>query len=301
MISHVVRRLLGSIPVLLVASLVVFAAMRLLPGDPVDALYPANASVSPEARAALRAELGLDEPVPLQYTRWLMHTLSGDLGTSLRQRRPVLQLIAQRAPLTGMLVLLSTVLAVAIAVPLGTLAAIGRESLIDHAASALALGGLSVPGFALGTLLALVFGVWLRIVPTVGHPALPVVTQALAAAGILVRNVRSGVLDELKQEYVRTARSKGLHELRSLVIHIAPNALPVTVSVLATVVSFELGGSVVIEEVFGWPGLGSLLFDSVAGRDFAVVQAVALLAVMSCTLVNLAADISRGVLDPRTR
>jgi peptide/nickel transport system permease protein len=130
---------------------------------------------------------------------------------------------------------------------------------------------------------------------------LPVLTQAIAAAGMLVRSVRSGVLDELQRDYVRTARGKGLHDRRSLMIHVLPNALPVTISVLATVVGYELGGAVVIEQVFGWPGLGSLLFDAVAGRDFAVVQGVALLAVCAYVLVNLLGDVARAALNPRMR
>jgi ABC-type dipeptide/oligopeptide/nickel transport system permease component len=301
MLGFIVRRCLAAIPVLLLASLLVFCAMRLLPGDPVDALYPANASVSPAARSALRVELGLDQPLPVQYLRWLLHTASGDLGTSLRQRRPVVQLIAQRAPLTGVIVLASTILAVVVAVPLGFVAAARRGTLIDHAASGVAISGLSVPGFALGTLLALVFGVWLHLVPTVGRAELPIVTQAVAAAGILVRNIRGGVLEELGKDYIRTARGKGLDSWTSLARHALPNSLPVGISVLATIVGYELGGSVVIEEVFGWPGLGSLLFDSVAGRDFAVVQGVALVAVATYTLVNVAADLGRAMLDPRVR
>lgn len=301
MIVYALRRLLVAIPILVLASMIVFAAMRLLPGDPVDALYPADASVSPGAKVALRAALGLDEPLPVQYLLWLMHAVRGDLGTSVRVSRPVAELLRTRGLATLQLVALSTLLGVALALPLGILAALHQGRVADHGATALALIGLSVPGFALGTGLALVFGVWLHWVPTAGNLVLPVATQALGTAGILVRPVRAGMLDQLRREYVRTARSKGIANRAVLWQHVLPNALPVTVSVLATIVGYQLGGAIVVEQVFAWPGLGQLLFESVTGRDYAVVQGIALTAVVAFALVNLAADLTRVSLDPRLR
>lgn len=301
MLVYTFRRLLAVVPVLLLASLVVFAAMRLLPGDPVDALYPADASVSPAAKAALRAELGLNEPLPVQYGRWLVRAVRGDLGTSARVRRPVVELLRTRGLATLQLVVLSTLCGVAFALPLGIVAALHRGRLADRGATVIALVGLSVPGFALGTALALVFGVWLQWVPTAGVLTLPVVTQAFGTAGILVRAVRSGVLDQRGRDYVRTARGKGLAPHVVQWRHLLPNALPVTVSVLATTVGYQLGGAVVVEQVFAWPGLGQLLFESVTGRDYAAVQGIALTAAVTYVCVNLAADLVRAALDPRIR
>lgn len=301
MVFYVAKRVVLSLPILFIVTVIVFVSVRLLPGDPVDALYSAEASVSEVARAALRHELGLDQPLPVQYVRWLSRILSGDLGMSIRMRQPVLALIVRRAGATLPLVAWSTLLALAIAIPIGTLAAQRRGSPFDYAAVALALLGLSIPGFALGTFFALVFGVWLRLVPTAGSITLPIVTLGITTAGILVRNVRSSMLDELGRDYVRTARGKGLSAGVVLRRHILPNALPVTVSVLAVQIGYLLGGTVVIEQVFAWPGLGLLLFDAVGARDYAVVQGVVLFIAAAYVFINLTADIIRAALDPRIR
>lgn len=301
MLRFIANRVLASIPVLLVASVIVFGAMRLLPGDPIDALYPADAAVSPEARAELRQELGLDQQLPAQYLHWLGRILQGDLGTSVRAQRPVTALIVEPARATGELALIGTVLGLLVALPLGTLAATRRGRLLDFGATGLALTGISVPAFALGTFLALVFGVWLGWVPTVGNLVLPAVTVAIGTAGFLVRAVRSDVLDQLSRDYVRTARGKGLPASMVYGAHVLPNALPVTVSVLATTLGYQLGGVVVVEQVFDWPGLGTLMFQSITGRDYAVVQAIALIAVLAFVVVNLTADVVRAALDPRLR
>jgi len=299
--TFAIERLLVCIPVLLIISIVVFAAMRMLPGDPVDALYPADASVSPEAKAELRRELGLDQPLPVQYLRWLQKTAGGDLGTSIRSRQPVTSMLWLRWKATAQLVLWSTLLALAIALPAGTIAAFRRGSVIDTGVSMLALTGLSIPNFALGTLLALCFGVWLHWTPTAGSLVLPVMTLGIGTAGILVRSVRSSMLDQLGGDYVRTARGKGLGPAAVQIVHILPNAAPTMVTILATVIGYQLGGAFIIEQIFAWPGLGQLLFQSISGRDYATVQGIALLSTVTYLIVNLVADLGRAMLDPRLR
>jgi len=301
MVQYIIKRLITGIPVMFFVSVLVFAAIRLLPGDPVDALYPPDASVSKEARAELRKELGLDKHPSVQYARWIWLALQGDLGISIRGQQRVSELIARRAGATVKLVVLSTSVAVLIALPVGTIAALRQGKVADYTAIVFSLAGLSIPGFALGTLLVLVFSVWLAWVPSAGHILLPVLTQGLMTAGILVRNIRSSVADEISKSYVRTARGKGLSLRDAHIRHVFPNALPVTISVLAVQVGYQLGGTVVVEQVFAWPGLGLLLFDSVGARDYAVIQAIALLMAVSYVTINMLADISRAILDPRIR
>ncbi|MEL6148395.1 MAG: ABC transporter permease [Chloroflexota bacterium] len=301
MLLYIIRRIASGIPVLFIVSLFIFSGIRLLPGDPIDALYPPDASVSEEVRDELRRSLGLDRGVHVQYIRWVGGILQGDLGVSIRNQQPVSGLISRRAGKTIQLVVLSTVFAVVLAIPLGTLAALKRGTAIDYAAIGFALFGLSIPGFALGTFFALVFGVWLNWVPTTGHLALPVLTQGLATAGILVRNVRSTIADEQGRDYVRTARGKGISSSTMYLRHVLPNALPVVISVLAVQIGYQLGGTVVIEQVFAYPGIGLLLFDSVGARDYAVIQAIALLMASTYVIVNMIADIVRALLDPRIR
>lgn len=303
MIRYAFLRVAYWFPVLLLSSAIVFALMRLLPGDPINLLYPpeAQALLSEEDRQRLRSQLGLDRPLPVQYVAWGATLLRGDLGISLRYRRPVLELVRDRAPRTAALVVGSTALAVLIALPVGFLAATRRGSVFDWGASALALLSLSVPAFALGTLLVLVFAVRLRLVPSIDHLLLPTVTLGLTSAGILVRYVRSGVLEELPKAYVQQARAKGLGPTRVQRRHVLPNAIPDALTVLAAVIGYLLGGAVVVEQVFGWPGLGLLMFESITGRDYAVVQALALLSALVFSGVNLAADLARAALDPRVR
>jgi ABC-type dipeptide/oligopeptide/nickel transport system permease component len=300
-VSYVFKRLVACIPVLLVVSIIVFLAMRLLPGDPIDALYPAEASVSEETRALLRESLGLNSPLPIQYGRWLLRLTSGDLGTSIRLRRPIAPLLLERARATATLVLGSTTLALLLAIPLGILAALNRGNVTDRAVTITALLGLSIPEFALGTFLALLFGVWLNWFPTIGDLVLPVLTQGLVMTGLLVRNIRATVIDQLSQDYVRTARGKGLRSTYVQLRHVLPNALPIILSLLAAVVGYALGGAIVVEQIFAWPGLGLLLFEAISLRDYPVVQSVVLFTALSYVVVNLIVDILRATLDIRLR
>lgn len=303
MTGYVARRLASWVPVLLLSSVLVFAMMRILPGDPIDVMFPAGtqALLTSEARAELNRELGLDRSLPRQYVAWLRTLGSGELGTSLRYRRPVLELLGERGPKTAALVAGSTVIAILIAVPVGVLAALRRGTIADWGASALALVGLSIPSFALGTALVLLFAVRWRLVPSIDDLRLPMVTLGLTSAGVLVRYVRSAVIDELPKEYVRTARAKGLMSLPVLVVHVLPNSLPNVITVLASIIGYQLGGVIVVEQVFNWPGLGLLMFESITGRDYAVVQALALVSAIVFSCVNLAADVTRAAIDPRLR
>jgi ABC-type dipeptide/oligopeptide/nickel transport system permease component len=298
---YILRRLLACIPVLLVVSVIVFLVMRLLPGDPIDALYPAEASVSEETRALLRESLGFNSPLPVQYIRWLGRIVTGDFGTSIRLRRPIAPLLLERARATAMLVLGSATLALALSIPLGIVAALHRGKATDRAVTVAALFGLSIPEFALGTFLALLLGVWLRWVPTIGDLTLPVLTQALVMTGMLVRSIRSGIIDQLSQDYVRTAHGKGLRPAYVQLRHVFPNALPITLSLLAAVVGYALGGAIIVEQIFAWPGLGLLLFESISTRDYPVVQAVVLFTASTYVVVNLVADMLRATIDIRLR
>lgn len=303
MIRYASIRLLIWIPTFLVASAMVFLVIRLLPGDPLDTLYPGvmRGTLTPADEARIRAELDLDRPVAVQYVLWLDDVAHGRLGDSVRYRVPVSDLLRRRAPHTATLVGSSLALALLVAIPVGFLAATRRGGAVDWGASALALAGLSVPPFALGTVLALVLGVWWRIVPTVGDLRLPTVTLGIAITGYLVRYVRSGVLDELPKDYVRLARSKGVSPPTVYLRHVLPNAIPDTLTVVAASIGYGLGGAVIVEQIFNWPGLGLLMFEAVTSRDYAVVQALALLSAFVFSAVNLIADLARAAIDPRLR
>jgi peptide/nickel transport system permease protein len=303
MTRYALQRLTALFPILLLVSVIVFLVMRLLPGDPADIFAPPDAQfgVSMQVRERVHQELGLDQPLPVQYLAWDLRVIRGDLGNSLRYQRPALMLARERAPKTVMLVMLSTALACLIAVPVGFLAAMRQGTAFDWGATGLALVGHALPAFVLGPLLVLVFSVWLRWFPSLDSLVLPVVALGVSTAGLLVRHVRSGVLDELGKDYVRSARAKGLRPHVVQLHHVLPNALPVTIAVLATSIGYQLGGAVIVEQIFGWPGLGSLMFDAITGRDYAVVQTLALLATLVFSIVNLVADLARASIDPRLR
>jgi ABC-type dipeptide/oligopeptide/nickel transport system permease component len=260
-----------------------------------------QSSLSVEARAKIRQDLGLDQPLPVQYIRWLGRMVHGDLGTSVRRDRPVLEMIGERLPNTFLLVAFGTAIALLVALPLGFLGALHQGTLFDRMVTASSLVGLSIPDFALGTTLALVFGVWLRLLPTAGHPLLPAIVLGTMTTGLLTRTVRSSVLDELARDYVRTAAGKGLRPGAVRWWHITPNALPVTVGVLGALVGIQLGGSIVVEQVFGWPGLGLLFFDAITGRDYPVMQGIAILTALLVLTVRSVADVIQLRLNPRVR
>lgn len=301
MIKAVISRLLQLIPTLLGVTLGIFVIVRLT-GDPADILLPPDAT--DEAVAAFRVEHGLDQPLWFQYLFFLRDALTGDLGDSIRYNQPVAQLIADRIPATVQLGVTAIVIAVIVGVGLGTLGALRRSTWIDRAAQGVALVGQAVPTFFLGLVLILVFGVWLRVLPTFGtgdirHLIMPSVTLAAVLVPMLLRVSRGSVLDVRHEDFVRTARSKGMTERRVVGVHILKAALLPVVTVVGLQVGGILGGAVVTETVFSWPGIGQLLTNAIATRDFPLVQGLTLFIAAVFIVINFFVDILYRFLDPR--
>jgi len=298
----ILTRLGAALVVVLGVCTLVFLLIHLVPGDPVEAMLGERAQAAD--RAALRVALGLDLPLSEQYGRYLSGLLRLDLGRSFLDQRPVALILAERLPATLRLALAALGIALVIALPLGVLAARFRGSALDSAAMTLSLAGISIPNFWLGPLLILVFSLWLGWTPVSGDetPAsiiLPAITLGTALAAILARMVRASMLEVLGEDYVRTARAKGLGEAAVLWRHALRNAwLPVL-----TVIGLQLGGllagAVITETVFSWPGIGSLLVDAIKARDFPVVQGCVLLISLCYVLVNALTDLAYVWIDPR--
>jgi peptide/nickel transport system permease protein len=308
----VVHRLLLLVPVLLGVSVVVFMVLHLSPGDPAEIMLGSQATAADRER--LRAELGLDQPLYVQYARWLAHVARGDLGRSLWMKRPVLGEVWTRFQatliLTGTALLLSTVAGIA----LGVLSATRPNSLLDRLSATASLFGASMPVFWLGIVLMVIFALWLRWLPASGmyapdgggdltdllqHLALPAVTLAAASTTIIARLTRSAMLDVLGQDYVRTARAKGVIETGVILRHALKNALIPIVTVVGVQAGYLLGGAVLTETVFAWPGVGTLMVQGILARDFPLVQGCVLVVALSFVLVNLAVDLLYAWLDPR--
>ena len=313
MIEFLARRVLVLIPVLFFMSVIVFGVLRLIPGDPVDVMMGAD-QVDAQTRQALRHELGLDLSLPHQYLRWVGRVVRGDLGRSVRNRESVVALIADKLPKTLLLTAASSLVALVVALPLGILAAVRRNTGADYAAMVFALLGVSVPNFFLGILLVLAFAVGLGWLPSQGYASvvmqpvqalqyllLPALTLGLAMAGVVTRMVRSSVLEAIGQDYVRTARAKGLSERGVVWKHALKNALIPTVTVVGLQFGTLLGGAVVVEQVFSWPGIGWLVVQSIFARDYPVVQGVTLVVGVLFVVINTTVDVMYSVLDPRVR
>ncbi|MCB1865808.1 MAG: ABC transporter permease [Chromatiales bacterium] len=282
----------------------VFLLLHLIPGDPVEVML--GESAQPADLEALRASLGLDQPLARQYGRYLAGLAVGDLGESLSHGRPVAQLLGERIGPTAELAVAALLIAVGIAIPLGIAAALRRGRAVDLAASSLSLAGVSIPNFWLGPMLMLVFGLWLGWTPISGRDApggliLPAVTLGTGLAAILARMLRASLLEVLGEDYVRSARARGLSPSRVLVRHALRNAWMPFVTVLGLQLGVLLGGAVIVEVVFGWPGLGSLMIESIQRRDYPVVQGAVLLIALSYVAVNALTDLAYGWLDPRVR
>jgi peptide/nickel transport system permease protein len=309
---YLARRLLVAIPSLILASMIVFTLPRLIPGDAVQ-LMLAETSYAKDIDE-LRAKLGLDRALHVQYIEWLGRAVRGDLGESLWTRRPVMEELAQRLPVTAELALYATVIALAIALPIGVLAAARQDTLADYVARSAAILGLSMPGFWLGTLLIVMPAIWWGWRPVTGfidfrqdalghvvQMLLPAVILGVASAAALMRLTRGMLLEALRQDYVRTAWAKGLAERKVVVKHALRNAVIPVITLLGTQLPLILGGTVVIETIFGLPGVSRFLFDAINQRDYPVIQGVNLLVVSAVVLVNLGVDVLYGVLDPRIR
>ena len=304
MLGYIIRRILVAIPTVFFIILLVFLSLRLAPGDPPAALAPPDAR--PEAIEAIRRELGLDYPLHSQFFRFLTGVLRGDLGLSFRTKRPVVLEIMDRYPATLELAGLSLLLATIVGISAGVVAATTHNSLFDNASMVVALFGISAPVFWIGLMLMLVFSVQLGWLPTVGrgtfpHIILPAVTLGAASTAVIARMTRSSMLEIIRQDYIRTARSKGLKEHYVLIRHVLRNALIPVSTVIGLRMGALLGGAILTETVFAWPGLGRLLVMAIFWRDFPLVQGGVLLIAITFVLVNLAVDILYVFLDPRIK
>ncbi|MER7008442.1 nickel ABC transporter permease [Dactylosporangium sp. NPDC000555] len=312
MLRYAAVRLAATVPVLLGISIVLFTMIRLIPGDPSHAILlsmvepGADISRLQEDLATLRRDLGLDEPYPVQYVHWLTSVLTGNLGTSLRSGAPVLDELWMRLPATLELAGAALVVMVLVAVPAGIAGAVWHGRLADRVARMVTLLGVSVPGFLLGLLLMYGFSVGLGWFPTYGrgtpaHLVLPAVTLGLGLAAGVSRLLRASLLDALSQPYVATAEAKGLPWRVIVLRHALRNALLPVCTSAGLIVSGLLGGAVVVETVFSWPGIGRYVVDSITGRDYPVIQAFAIAMALAYVLINLAVDLGYRLIDPRVR
>lgn len=304
MIRRLAVRLLLALPVLWLILTMVFLLAHIVPGDPVEQMLGEGARA--EDLQQLRHSLGLDAPLPLQYVRYLGGVLRGNLGESFRFQQPVLRVVLERYPATLELAVVALLVCAAIGIPAGMLAAARRGSGVDHAAGVLTLLGLSVPNFALGPVLILVFSVLLGWLPVSGrggvaHLILPAVTLGAALAAILTRMVRTAVMEQLSADYVRTARAKGLSESAVLLRHAFRNALIPVLTILGLQFGTLLAGTIVTETIFSWPGIGRLAVQSIAARDYPLLQGCILVIAVSYVLVNLLTDFVYVLADPRVR
>ncbi len=312
MSTYLIRRLIYLAFQALAVATVVFLLLRLVPGDPVRATLGQTAT--PEQVAEVRGQLGLDQPLIQQYGEWMGNLVRGDLGTAITSARPVSLDVGLRIGNTLELIVLSTVVALAVGIPLGVIAALRSNKVTDYALGSLAMLGLSLPSFVVGTVLLLIFALWLgwlpesRYVPwgesPVGHlrtVVLPVLTLAAPFAAVVMRMTRSSMLEVVRKDYVRTARAKGLGSWAITMRHALRNALVPVLSISGLEVVSLFGNTVLVEIIFSWPGLSSLLFDGVTQRDYPVVQGVVLVIAALVMLVNLIVDVTYGVLDPRIR
>jgi ABC-type dipeptide/oligopeptide/nickel transport system permease component len=298
----VLRRLVALVPTMAGVATLVFLLLHAVPGDPVDIMLGETAA--PVAREELRTSLGLDRPIAAQYAHWLAGAAAGDLGQSIRYGKPVAALVAERIPATLVLALAAWLVAIAIGVPLGVLAAATRGRAADRIARTASLLAVATPSFWLGPMLVLLVSVELGWLPVAGsgtaaHLILPALTLGSGMSGILVRMTRASLLETLTDDYVRTARAKGAPPLRVLVVHALPNAATPIIAVLGLQLGALLSGSVVTETIFAWPGLGRLVVESIQARDYPVVQGAVLVIAMATVLANLLADLAQSAIDPR--
>jgi peptide/nickel transport system permease protein len=314
MLKFIINRVLLMIPILLGVSVVTFIIVRSIPGDPVRVLIGMDQRASPEQIENIRRAYGLDQSLPVQYLRWMGHVLQGDLGSSLRTTRPLTTELALRLPVTAQLTAFAAVLGAIPALVLGVLAALKRNTRFDWMTTAFTMIGISVPNFLLATVLVLVFSFKLRWLPPVGYTPftedpiqnlrtmiLPAISLAMPFMAIMMRFTRSSVLEVIGQEYVRVARAKGLPQKRVLLRHILPNAGIPILTVAGIQVAALLGGTVIVEQIFGLPGVGRYIYEAIANRDYPVVQSVVLVMAAIFVMVSLVVDILYAVLDPRLR
>lgn len=310
MTRYILRRIVLIVPVALLVTIINFGLLRLAPGDPV--LTFAGDVRDPQILDEMRHQLGLDQPLPVQYVLWLQHTLQGDFGRSIRTHQQVGEAITERLPATLELTGTALVFSVTLGLLVGILSALKRNSAFDLLATSVTIAGVSTPNFFLGLMLILLFSLVLRIFPPGGYtPAidnpvenlrrivLPALTLSAATLAVNMRQVRSSLLDVFSQDYIRTARAKGLGQQAIVVGHALKNGLIPVVTVVGLQVGALIEGAIITEQIFSWPGVGKLVVDSIFGRDYPVVQAVVLLSALSYMFTTLLVDIMYGWLDPR--
>ncbi len=310
-----IQRLLTFIPTLFGISLIVFLVMHLIPGDTITSMIGTYYKLTEGQAAALKEYYGLDKSLPEQYVHWIISALQGDLGYSVRKGLPVLPLILSRFPLTLELAVLSMSIALIAGVPIGIYAAVHRDTFVDIVSRMIALVGLTIPNFWLGMLFILVLSLVFNFMPNAGNYVgfftnplenlkqmiFPALALSMAATADVIRIVRSSVLESMAEDYVRTARSKGLVERLVIVRHCLRNALIPIITIVGLETGYLIGGAVIIEQVFALPGLGRLLLDGISERDYAVVQGTVLFIALNFVVVNLITDMAYAWADPRIR
>ncbi|WP_193188188.1 ABC transporter permease [Nisaea sediminum] len=313
MLTYVLKRVLSTIPVMAIVAVLVFMLLRLAPGDPAAVIAGDYATAEDVER--IRTQLGLNDPIPVQLWHWMMQLASGDLGTAIFSKKPVVELIGQRIEPTLLLSLCTILFAVAVAVPLGTIAAWKSGSLVDRVVMLFSVGGFSVPVFVLAYCLIYVLAMWLKILPVQGykspfdhglltflrHMVLPVMALSVIFIALIARMTRASVMEVLEEDYVRTARAKGQSEWKILIHHALRNAAVPIVTVIGVGIALLIGGVVVTESVFNIPGLGRLVLDAVLARDYPVIQGLILFFSFIYILINLLIDLSYTLFDPRIR
>jgi peptide/nickel transport system permease protein len=311
MLLYVLRRLLYTLPIAVGVSLVCFSLIHLAPGDPLSAVLPDSAS--PQLVAEVKAAYGFDQPLPIQYVRWLGHVATGDLGTSIVSRRPVLGEIITAVGNTLPLAALAILIGFLLGATLGVIGGYRHGSVVDRAASAVAITGISVPHYWLGMVLIIIFSVMLGLLPATGmgtdgllsadtwrHALLPAFTMAVIPSGIIARSMRATIIEVRKQEYVQTLYAKGLTG-RRVFVHIMKNAAPTVLAIMGLQFAHLLGGSILVETVFAWPGTGFLMNAAIFTRDLPLLQGTILVLSMFFVFTNVAVDILQMFVDPRLK
>jgi peptide/nickel transport system permease protein len=314
MVIYAINRMIQLIPVLLILSIIVFSFVHLLPGDVIDVLAGEENIQDPEVRAALEKEFGLDKPIYVQYLVWLGNVLRGDFGNSLVTRRPIALELFDRIPATMYLALVSIAIAMVISIPLGTIAAVKRNTFVDYISQTTSLLGISIPEFWLAIMMILLFSLYLGWLPSseyysplddfgksIKHLILPAIAIGFRQAAYTTRLTRSSMLDEVSREYVDTARSLGLPERKVIYKYTLRNALIPTLTISGIQLYQLLGGTVVIETIFAWPGIGRAIFEAIVARDFPLIQAGVLVLGTFAVTINLLVDLMYRVLNPRVR
>jgi len=314
--SYVVQRLAQAVPVLLLVSLGVFLIVQLIPGDPVLVMLGADvgANVNREQYEELRHQLGFDQPLPIRYLSWVSRVVQGDLGVSLKSRRPVTELLAERYPATIWLAVTALITALFIAIPAGIIAALRQNTMVDYAAMGFSLWGIAIPNFWLALILIIIFSINLGWLPSIGyanptadpgrflrHAIMPAIVLGTEMAAHLTRYLRAEMIEQLSQDYVRAARARGLSPVRVILRHAARNSLLAVVTIVGLQTARLLGGATIVEMIFSWPGAASLLLEGIYARDYPVVQGGVLILAVTYVAVNLCVDVAYKWIDPRVR